>query len=72
MAGEKPVNLSFTKKKNISAFFVVTYYRSFHPHYQQECPNAQHQSCFFSVDFSALRTSLAIQNVQKYMYVDLF
>jgi hypothetical protein len=49
MAGEKSVNISLTKKRNISAFFVVTYYRSFHPHYQQECLNAGHHSCFFQL-----------------------
>jgi hypothetical protein len=35
-----PINLSLKKKKkkNISAVCVVAYCRSFHPHYQQECP----------------------------------
>ena len=32
----------------------------------------QASELLFPVDFSALRASLAIQNMQKYMYVNLF
>jgi hypothetical protein len=46
-----PINLSLTNKINISALSVLTYYRNFVPHYQQDHPNAKHY-LYFPVDFS--------------------
>jgi hypothetical protein len=42
-----PMNLSFTKKINISAFTVLTYEGSFHPLYQQDHPHGKDHSSVF-------------------------
>jgi hypothetical protein len=45
MNGRKtPIKLYLPNKMNNSSFSEVTHYRNFHPHYQQDAPNAKYHS----------------------------
>jgi hypothetical protein len=57
-----PINISLTKKKNISAFFVVALWKLPTP-IPAGMSKCQASQLCFSVDFYAFSTSLAIQNV---------